>query len=106
MKHLKRHTDERFDSEGNLKNVCDECGTEFCTGKQKKAHHIATHRKFSCSVCGQVFSMKKSLKVHEKNQLKLSCNDCEKTFCSKWLLKTHLQSDHKNFLEAERIYKD
>ena len=100
---LKRHKAERFDSEGKLKHVCDLCGLEFCTGKQKTAHHIATHRYFACSVCGQVFSMKKYLKVHEKNQLRLSCKDCDKIFCSKRLLKMHLVSVHRNFLEAVRI---
>ena len=106
MKALKRHTDERFDSEGNPKNVCDVCGLEFCTGKQKKAHYIANHRDFTCSVCGQSFSMKKHLKEHERKQIKLSCKDCDKIFCSKWVLKEHLESVHKNFLEAKRIYKD
>ena len=95
---LKRHKAERFDSEGKLKH-----GLEFCIGKQKTVHHIATHRYFACSVCGQVFSMKKYLKVHEKNQLRLSCKDCDKIFCSKRLLKMHLVSVHRNFLEAVRI---
>jgi hypothetical protein len=105
-KALKRHTEERFDTEGNPKNVCDVCGIEFCTGKKKKAHHIATHRDFTCSVCDQVFSMKKSLKVHEKNQIKLSCKNCDKIFCSKWLLKMHLERVHKKFLEAISLYID
>ena len=100
---MKRHTDERLDLEGNPKYVCDICGLEFCTGKQKTSHCIATHREFVCSVCGQAFSMKKYLQVHIKNQIRLSCTDCNKSFCNKRSLKMHLESVHGNYLEAVRI---
>ena len=99
----KRHTDERLDSEGNPKHVCDVCGLEFCTGKQITVHHIATHREFVCSVCGQAFSAKKSLELHKKNQIRLSCKDCNKSFCNKRLLKMHLENVHGNLLESVRI---
>ena len=98
IKALKRHKAECFDSEGKLKHDCDVCGLEFCTGKQKTAHHVATHRDFACSVCGQIFSMKKYLQVHKKNQIRLRCKDC-----SKRSLKMHIESIHRNFLKAVGI---
>ena len=100
---MKRHIDERLDSQGNPKHVCDVCGLEFCTGKQKKSHCIATHMEFVCSVCEQVFSKKKYLHVHVKNQIRLSCTDCNTSFCNKRSLKMHLEIGHGNYLEAVRI---
>jgi uncharacterized Zn-finger protein len=102
-KALKRHKDASFDGEGKHKHWCDVCEMHFCTGKQKTTHHIATHRDFPCSDCGQVFSKKRSLDVHVRNQIRLTCKDCNKLLCNKRLLKMHLIDDHKNFLEAVRI---
>ena len=94
-KALTKHKNAIFDQEGKPYYLCDICGEQFCSTKQKKTHVITKHREKQCLNCGQVFSKKWNLDVHLRKQAKLSCKDCAKIFCTKVALQSHHYSDHK-----------
>ena len=95
---LKRH------KESTTKVTCNICGKEVCNGKVLKAHIKSEHEdsvselkkrtQHSCEVCGQSFTLKKSLELHVKNRVSFSCQDCGSIFCNKRARNMHSYNIH------------
>ena len=67
---------------GSPQHVCYICEKTFCTGKLLSGHMNAFHKKFSCPICNQSFTLKHNLERHVGNRFAVTCKDCGKVFCN------------------------
>jgi uncharacterized Zn-finger protein len=105
------HCDKTFSSHANLKRhkviyktfkySCNECNNKFCTGSLLWAHQDSDHGQFSCSTCGQSFTLKLQLEYHDKRRISFSCEDCGKLFCNKKSISAHMNDVHENIFVSK-----
>ena len=96
---LIKHKKTMMKTDGAPNLSCTICDIQFCTGKDVKSHNIFVHRKqFSCKICGQSFTLKKSLELHVKNRVSISCRDCGNIFCNKRAHTRHSYDIHGKHL--------
>ena len=100
---LQNHVTNIYNSDGTVKNACNQCEKNFCTGKQLTAHIISHHRTFTCERCQQNFTLKQSLILHIKTRKHMSCNQCGNPFCNITTLKRHKKDAHDIHM---KIYKN
>ena len=88
------HRDGIYNEEGDANYKCDQCQSEFCTGKLLKTHYNMKHRKFDCDLCGKSFTLQSSLNIHIRNQIPVTCSACGKIECNQGALKIHKKKVH------------
>ena len=115
-----RHMGANLDEEGNGKDVCDECGSGFCSPKRLKLHKKNEHleckdcnvkftrksllvahmsrEKSTCDLCDSVYCNSRQLIIHKAashQKDKIRCNQCGKGFTKKWFLERHQRGASK-----------
>ena len=104
---LIKHKRTMMKADGAPDLSCTICDLQLCTGKAVKSHHIFVHRKqFTCKICGQSFTLKKSLELHVKNRVSISCQDCGNIFCNKRAHNGHSYAIHGKYfwINWSRLY--
>ncbi|KAG5328810.1 ZN112 protein, partial [Acromyrmex heyeri] len=121
--HLERHL------EIHAEYICEICGKGFLIMTDKDMHSLEHDKKlFKCSVCGDYFKGRRSLRRHERNKVcnkvlrsnhdkdlrsshnevqprfvysnkkRFECLVCDKGFVYKKLLRTHFREQHKDYI--------
>ena len=89
---------------GPREYVCDQCGKDFLTKSHLAMHRYQIHGQkfFICTLCERIFSVRKKLAEHIKNDHEkrgltkciYCCDKCDNAFETSFALDQHLQNAH------------